>query len=433
MTLPDTQLTGWQPPANFIPVPSTLEGVTVFAPRPEASQADAPVTYQCPNCGATTRFDVAAGGVACESCGYRAPVKSEQVGRQAETFEFTLETLGKSQQGWGVAVQELHCDSCGASIALPENSLTVTCPFCASNKVNVRAAPSDHLRPRVLVPFKVKPEVTRSRAAEWLGKGWYHPKELASSAVIDRFSGIYLPFWTFDASIGAGWKAEVGHERTEHYYDAADKTTKTRVVIDWRWENGRVDLSISDLLISGSSHISRLILERLYPFNLNELVTYTPDFLAGWRAHTYDIPLTTAWEEGKARMRERAKEACYQDIHSGHVRNFSMTADFDDEVWRFILLPVYVAAYKFEEHVFQVMVNGQTGAVAGQKPVAWWKVWTAIAALLAPGILAGLIGLPLLLAGGVGVLPIGIGVILLVIGGFIAFKLYRQALSSEAA
>ena len=381
MNLPDTQLAGWQPPANFQEVASAVEGIIVYAPRPVEEKVEGPVTYKCPNCGATTRYDVAAGGVACESCGYKATTKTEQVGRQAETFEFTLDNLGKAQQGWGVALQELHCDSCGASIGLPENSLTVTCPFCASNKVNVRAAPNDHLRPHVLVPFKVKPEDTRSRAAEWLGKGWFHPKELASAAVIDRFSGIYLPFWTFDATISAGWKAEVGYERTERYYDSSSKTWHTRIVIDWRWENGQVGLSINDLLIGGSSHISQLILERLYPFNLNELVTYTPDFLAGWQAHTYDIPLTTAWEEGKARMRERAKEACYGDIHSSHVRNFSMMADFSDEAWRFILLPVYVAAYKFEDRVFQVMVNGQTGAVAGQKPVAWWKIWLAVAAL----------------------------------------------------
>ena len=263
--------------------------------------------------------------------------------------------------------------------------MSATCPFCASNKVNVHTARSSLLRPRVLIPFKVKPEFTRSKASEWLGKGWYHPKELARSAVVDRFAGIYLPFWTFDADISSDWRAEVGYERQERYYDSSDKEWKTRTVIDWRWESGDVSISINGLLISGSSHISRLILERLYPFNLNDLVTYAPDFLAGWQAHSYDIPLPTAWEDGKARMRESAKKACYDDIPSSHVRSFSMTADFENEAWRFILLPVYIAAYRFDGRVFQVMVNGQTGMVAGQKPVAWWKIWLVIAAPACPG------------------------------------------------
>jgi hypothetical protein len=175
-----------------------------------------------------------------------------------------------------------------------------------------------------------------------------------------------------------------------------------------------------------------VILDKVHPFNLNELVTYAPDFLAGWQAHAYDVALPAAWEQGKDAMREQAKKSCYAQIHSSHVRNFGMSADFADEAWRYILLPVYVAAYKFEEKVYQVMVNGQTGTVAGQKPVAWWKIWLVIALAMAPGLLTGLVGLPLLLAGGAGLPVLFIAFILLVIGGIISYSVYRQAMASEA-
>jgi hypothetical protein len=250
--------------------------------------------------------------------------------------------------------------------------------------------------------------------------------------VIERFHGIYLPFWTFDAFITADWKAQVGYERQESYYDSGSKTWKTRTVIDWRWEDGRITLDADDLLISGSSRVSRIILDRLLPFNLNELKTYHPDFLAGWEAQAYDIDLPKAWGTGKSIMREQAKQSCYSAIHSHHVRNFSMRADFSNEVWRYILLPVYLAAYKFEDKIYQVMVNGQTGVVAGQKPVAWWKIWLAITALLSPGILLGLVSLPFLLAGGIGIVPLFLALVLLIIGGSISVTIYKQAAASEA-
>lgn len=425
-------LSPWQPPPYFQPVTSALEGITVYAPRPKEAQIESPVVYKCPNCGATTQYDVAAGGVACEHCGYTLPVSGEKVGRQAEEYEFTLDALKQAQQTWGTTHQMMHCDSCGAEILIPPGALTVTCPFCASNEVGVRAAAVSQIRPNTLIPFKVTPEMTHARAKEWLGKGWFHPKALANNAVIDRFSGIYLSFWTFAARIESRWKAEVGYERTERFYDASARTWRTRVVIDWRWEDGRVDLSIADLLIPGNSHVSRVILDKLLPFNLNELVEYDPDFLAGWQAQAYDIPLADAWDQGKEVMRDRAKNACRLDIHSPHVRNFSMVADFADEAWRYSLLPVYLAAYRFENKVYQVMVNGQTGSVAGQKPVAWWKVWLAIAALLLPGLALGLVGL-LLIAVGIGIIPLGVALILLMIGGFISLKIYQQAVASEAA
>ena len=95
------------------------------------------------------------------------PVESAKVGKRAEEFEFTLETLRRAVHGWGMKRRELHCDSCGAVLVVAESALTATCAFCASNKVNIRAATSDKLRPRFLVPFKMKLDVIRSRAKDW--------------------------------------------------------------------------------------------------------------------------------------------------------------------------------------------------------------------------------------------------------------------------
>ena len=92
-----------------------------------------------------------------------------------------------------------------------------------------------------------------------------------------------------------------------------------------------------------------------------------------------------------------------------------------------------MAAYQFEGKVFQVMVNGQTGLVAGQNPVAWWKIWVAIAAMLTPGVLLALIGLPGLILGGAGIVLIVFGFALFLLGGVGAIALYRKAIASEAA
>jgi hypothetical protein len=38
----------WQPPTDYQQVQSALEGITVFAPRPEKPQVDKPTKYKCP-------------------------------------------------------------------------------------------------------------------------------------------------------------------------------------------------------------------------------------------------------------------------------------------------------------------------------------------------------------------------------------------------
>jgi Zn finger protein HypA/HybF involved in hydrogenase expression len=436
-------LSTWQPPANYIPLQSAIAGITVYGPRPgedAAKAAEAPVTFKCPNCGATTKFDVAAGGVACEHCGHVAQARATVVGYTAAQSEFTLEALNKAEKGWGVARQELHCESCGADLALAaetlsNRALTATCPFCASHNVNLRAAQNaDAIRPRFLIPFKFKPEDTLKTAKHWLGQGWFHPDELAKSAHVSRFAGVYLPFWTFSAHITADWKAEVGYERQESYYDSDSKEWQTRTVIDWRWESGRVEVPLENWLTPGTSRVSNALLRQALPFQLGDLVTYSPDYLAGWQAQAYDVTLPKAWETGKAEMREEAKRACYRDIPTSHVRSFSMTGDFADESWRYVLLPMYLTAYKFESKTYQVMVNGQTGKIVGQKPVAWWKVWLAIAAIMLPGLGFGLIGLLLsLVTGPFGVVALGLAGIAFVIGIAVAGLILQRAVSSEKA
>jgi hypothetical protein len=91
------------------------------------------------------------------------------------------------------------------------------------------------------------------------------------------------------------------------------------------------------------------------------------------------------------------------------------------------LLPVYLANYTYAHKTYQVMINGQTGTITGQRPVDWGKVWLAVAGLVGPGVTLGLIGLITLLSADIGVLIGIIGFILMVIGLVIAFFLVRRA------
>lgn len=404
-------VSNWQPPPGYIQVESQLSGVTVYAPAPQVEAGPEAQDFKCPKCGGTTAFDPTAASIACAYCGYVQALDADVVGAAAAEREFTLENLALADRdrGWGEERRNLYCNSCGADLSLAADDLSTTCAFCGSNRVVARVAASDTLRPRFLVPFQVDADDCTRLARQWLGRSWMHPSGLSSAADSARFQGIYLPFWTFSANIRAHWKAQVGYEETERYYDHQDDTWKSRTTIDWRWESGDVELTVEDLLSLGTTKINRVLLDKIAPFDLQALTVYEPGFLAGWQAQSYDVPLQDAWDAAKATMRERARRACRDEIHSSHVRNFSMTADFDDEVWRYILLPVFVAVYHFGGRAYQILINGQTSRIVGQRPVAWRKVWAVIAGLLLPGVILGLVGL-MLPAGEPGAIPVPLAI-----------------------
>lgn len=418
----------WPPPEGFVPVVSRVEGIELYAPAPQEETKETR-TFKCRHCGGAVAYIAGQRQLTCPYCGGTQAIETEEVGQAADEFEFTLETMARARRGWGNERRELVCESCGAAVAVAPDALTSTCAFCGSNRVHARDVTGDILRPTVLIPFGVDKERVQKLVAEWLGRGWMHPSKLHNMRALQDLTGVYLPFWTFNTRITADWKAEVGTARTKRYRSGGE--WKTRTVIDWDWRSGRVRLPINDHLVAGTAHVSRVILGQVEPFNLGELVEYDPGYLAGWQAKTYDVQLQDAWEIAKEEMREHARRACHHDTGSSHVRNFRMTADFADERWRYVLLPVYLASYPFEERTFQVMVNGQTGKVAGQKPVAWLKVWLVIAAMLAPGAGLGLLGLLTLPLSGIGVAGLALGFVLLVAGLIGSLILFQKARASE--
>jgi hypothetical protein len=253
------------------------------------------------------------------------------------------------------------------------------------------------------------------------------PKELKNYASMDGFTAIYLPYWTFHAITKASWQAEVGHQVSERYYDSSSKSWKTRTKTVWRWESGNAGLDIADLLVAGTERVSARHLGNVDHFDLSDIVTYAAVYLAGMQAKGYDRPLEPAWEIARDVMREKTKTACISQASTSQVRNFSMKLNFSDESWRYLLLPVYLAAYQFNGKTYHAIVNGQTGEISGQRPVNWQKIWLVIAMILVPGALTGLVGLLISTSSENGFLIGILGFAMLVIGVIVAIVILVNA------
>ncbi len=238
------------------------------------------VEFNCPQCHAQTAYSATDGGLTCTHCGYYKAPSQAVVGKGAEEFEFTVETMAKAAQGptamhgWGLSRKELQCQNCGAELSVPLDSLTHTCPFCASNRVIQREDSQEVLRPRFVVPFKIEAQACQATARQFLGDSWFVPKTLRDRAMLDQFSGLYLPFWTFDATTAAKWKAEVAHQVEERYFEARELKFKTRKKTVWKWESGHASLPFDDVPLCGTTRLSQYLLASINQFDLGDLARY---------------------------------------------------------------------------------------------------------------------------------------------------------------
>jgi Zn finger protein HypA/HybF involved in hydrogenase expression len=379
------------PPEDYIQTESAVPGIAVYMPRPPEETHQDVVDFHCPQCDGVSAYSAENGGLTCTYCGYYEPPAQEAVGKQAEAFEFTVETMERVAHGWGAERKELSCNRCAARTTISTDMLTHTCPFCGSNQVVQVKAPQDVLRPRFLIPFTITADECRRKTAAWLQSSWMLPAQLNRLAHQAEFTPIYIPFWTFDAVTQADWKAEVAHTKQKRVY--RNGRWETRTVTEWRWESGRAQVEIDDLLVNGSQRLSQHLLKQVQTYDLDELAVYEASYLAGIQAQAYDVGLEEAWDQGRRIMRARTKAACRAQATSSRMRNFSMNLAFKDENWRYLLLPLYLATYSYDGKPYQVLVNGQTGVLAGQRPADWRKVILAAGAMLAPAVFFGLVAL----------------------------------------
>ena len=137
------------------------------------------------------------------------------------------------------------------------------------------AVPSPILAPESVLPFSFP----QARASEvfksWLGSRWFAPNALVRLARQEGVSGIYLPFWTFDAHTLSHYTGERGeyYWETETYLGRDEQgrnVTKTRQVRKTLWHpaSGQVERWFDDVLIPATRSIPSTRIKSLEPWDL---------------------------------------------------------------------------------------------------------------------------------------------------------------------
>jgi hypothetical protein len=183
-------------------------------------------------------------------------------------------------------------------------------------------------------------------------------------------------------------------QRGDHYYTTETYTdtdsqgrrvTRTRQIQHTRWSSasGTVPGSFSDLLIPATTALSSARLRALEPWDLEFLKPYNPAFLAGFKAQRYQIGLGDGFELAKELMAPVIERDVCEDIGGDEQQIDQMITEYFNTTFKHLLLPVYAGAYRFNGKIFQIVVNGRTGEIHGDRPYSVWKILLFIAFLAA--------------------------------------------------
>lgn len=327
------------------------------------------------------RFDPAAGQMVCDHCGNTTALDKGPWDTAAiRELDFRTALRGDLPAPDMEETRVAKCPNCAAEVTFDPNVHAKECPFCATPVVTDTGT-HRHIKPKGVLPFSLDEKTAHDAMNDWLGRLWFAPNGLRDYARKGRkMDGIYVPYWTYDADTTSRYTGERGtvyYENRRMIRDGKSQTVRVAKV-RWRPARGRVARFFDDVLVLASKSLPKTYTDGLAPWDLTALEPYTPEYLSGFRAEGYAVTLEEGFIEAQAIMDATIRRDIRFDIGGDRQRIHQVDTDVKDVTFKHVLLPVWMAAYKFRGETYRFVVNGRTGKVQGERPYSTAKILFAV-------------------------------------------------------
>lgn len=316
--------------------------------------------YKCPSCSAPLMFKPESASWKCEYC-FR---------------DYTLNDLEKNEKEFEdldnketIDVDEYVCSNCGAKIITDENTTATFCVYCGNTSI-IKNRLTGMLKPSFVIPFKTTKEEAINSFLKFKKGKFFAPKEFGQKRQIDKITGIYIPFWLYDTQVdgevsGTATKVKIWHSG-DYRYTKTDTYSVSR----------RGEASFLRVPADGASKFDDDLMDSLEPFDYGEIKDFTPAYLSGFLAEKYDVDSKAAYVRVKERVSNTIEDYLRNDIFGYTSVNVNMT-NMNEKLknTEYVLFPVWMLNIKYKDKMHTFAMNGQTGKMIGNVPIAWYKVF----------------------------------------------------------
>jgi hypothetical protein len=336
--------------------------------------------YPCSRCGANVEYTPGTALLKCPYCGGATPLLA--TGARVREHAYAQFSQLPRKPVATLAAYTFTCRGCGA--VTQSDKISDRCQFCSAPLV-ADTTTGEMVAPEAVLPFVLDRNAVREALRGWASSRWFAPNSLKRVTEAESTHSTYLPHWTYDARTSSRYTGRRGQHywQTETYLQ--NGVTKSRQVRRTRWYSvsGMVARDFDDVLVPGTGRLAPEHLGRLEPWPLPHAQPYRPEFLAGHETLRYDVEPEAGLEAAKARMAKVIVADCRRQIGGDEQQVTSLQTNHFDITFKLLLLPVWLACYLHAGRTYQVMVNGRTGAVAGERPYSAAKIAAVVGAVLA--------------------------------------------------
>jgi len=329
-------------------------------------------TYKCPGCGADMKFDANVGKLKCDYCETELSTAEaellaeteKQDAESADSEDVIDETDEAESYGESADFIKYKCSTCGAELVTDEHTAATCCSYCGSpNLLSERL--DGEKTPAKLIPFKIDKEKAKDIYREWCKKGKLTPKEFVSQSTIEKMTAIYVPFWLYDYGANAKIRANCTKVRRSRRGDYEYiYTDHYRVYRDVSAEYLKIPADASEKMPDD-------MMDKLEPFNYNELTDFEMPYLSGYMAEKYNYDSGEIAKRVESRISDYIMSEGKRTIHGySSVSVVGKNVTLSKRVASYVMLPVWMLTYRYKGKEYMFAINGQTGKLVGNRPVS---------------------------------------------------------------
>ena len=277
------------------------------------------------------------------------------------------------------------CTKCGCALDLPSQASGV-CSECraaggaplkndltkALDEIEAGAG-YEEIEPSAYLPFKMTKQQAEKKFGQWLRGIWFAPSKIQDMIDRNEFTGTYIPFWSFDCKVEAGYLGSKGTISLKSKQDMEGRSFKKKE-LSWATVSGDVDYNFYDLLIPANESMGAQEIARISPWDLDGLLAYEPKAVETFNVESCQVELPEAFKRAKRSMIKVMRQLIKEDIGGDEQEISTETYEYPVGTYQRILLPIWVSSYTYNGKSYRVLINGRTGRITGERPRSWQKI-----------------------------------------------------------
>jgi ribosomal protein L37AE/L43A len=335
--------------------------------------------FPCPNCNSELNYDADKSGLSCLHCNSVFPINIEKaLIKEIDIESFRTLMFQVEKDNYQL---DYSCSKCGKTNTVSSSLSFFECENCGNNVINTAAYQEKKVSPQGIIPFAVSKEKAINTFNEWIGKGFWNDSDLKKMSLINNLKGLYIPFWTFDCTTFNQWSGQSGtyYYETEYYTDEeGNEQSKSVQRTRWHYKEGEFTHHSNDVLITDNQEIEQNLIDKIYPYHLDQLVPMNDSYLLGWSAKTYENKMEACYNLYKEKVEEVITAISAEYLKDDTYTDLQVATTFSNETYKHIILPIWYCTYLFKGKNYFFIINGQTAKIYGDKPLSTTKITFAI-------------------------------------------------------